>query len=396
MSNIRNFPVREEESAGKRITRTIRRRNIGRLYKILLLLLIITAVIIAYMIYEKTKEYESVTVLSKVVKIDPAGTTVTEFDGNILTYSKDGAGAVDANGKLLWNQTFDMQNPMASVCGKTAAFADYGGSTIYLQTTDGYEGSIETNMPIRKITVSDKGYVAAVLEDTNVTWIYMYDVNGTVIAYFRTTMEKSGYPVDIDISPSGELVAVSYYYVDINDVQSRVSFFNFGDVGQNNIDNFVSGYNYNDSLVPIVRFLDDDTAISLAAERLSVYSGQHKPLSISDMFINDDILAVYYASDAIGIIYRNVSTENRYKLVIYSDEGKALSALEFDYDYTGVAFGNGNYILYGDSNIFIAGYNGERKYEGSYTEPVRLVIPTGNASRYIFVTADFIETVEFK
>ena len=396
MSNIRRFPGTEEESAGKRINRTIRRRNFGRLYKILLLLLIIAAVLIAYLIYEKTKVYETVTTVSKVARSEATGAILTEFGGNILTYSKDGAGAVDAEGKLLWNQTFDMQNPMASICGNTAAFADYGGSTIYLQTAAGYEGSIETNMPIRKITVSDKGYVAAVLEDSSITWIYMYDINGTEIAEFRTTMEKSGYPVDLDISPSGELVMVSYYDVDINDVVSRVAFFNFGDVGQNTIDNYVSGYNYNETLVPVVRFLDDDTAFSLSSDRMSIYSGAHKPVSVSDMFINDEILAVFYDKDVIGIVYRNVSTENKYKLVIYSDEGKALSALEFDFDYTGVAFGNGNYILYGDSNIYVATYSGEKKYEGSYTEPIRLAIPTGNASRYVFVTADFIETVEFK
>ncbi len=396
MSNIRRFPGAEEESAGKRINRTIRHRNFSRLYKIFLLLLIIGAMIIAYLIYEKTKVYESVTPISKVARAENAGTTIMEFGGNILTYSKDGAGAVDADGKLLWNQTFDMQSPMVSTCGDTVAFADYGGSTIYLQTAEGFEGSIETNMPIRKITVSSKGYVAAILEDTAVTWIYMYDLNGTEIAYFRTTMEKSGYPVDLDISPSGELIMVSYYYVDINDVQSRVAFFNFGDVGQNNIDNYVSGYNYNDTLVPVVRFLDDDTSYSLSPDRMSIYSGAHKPVSISDMFVNDEILAVFDSKDAIGIIYRNISTENRYKLVIYSDAGKELSSFEFDFDYTGVAFGNGNYILYGDSNIYIATYSGEKKYEGSYEEPIRLVIPTNNASRYVFVTPDYIETVEFK
>ncbi len=396
MSNIKRFPGTEEESASKKVNRTIRRRNFTRIYRILILILAVIAVIIAYMIYEKTKVYETVTVTNKVLKPDVNGATVAEFAGSVLTYSKDGAGAMDADGKLLWNQTFDMQNPMYSVCGNTVAFADYGGSTIYLQTAGGYQGTVKTDKPIRKITVSDKGYVAAVLEDTAVTWIYMYDLNGTQIAYFRTTMEKSGYPVDIDISPSGELIAVSYYYVDINDIKSSVAFYNFGAVGQNNIDNYVSGYNYADTLVPFVRFLDDDTAISVSPKRMSVYAGAHKPVSVSDMFVNEEVLAVYYHKDVVGIIYRNISDENKYKLVIYSDSGKEISAKEFDFDYTGVAFGNGNYILYGDANIYVATYSGDTKYEGVFEEPVRLAIPTANPARYIFVTTDFIKTVEFK
>ena len=168
MSNIKRFPGTEEESASKKVNRTIRRRNFTRIYRILILILAVVAVIIAYMIYEKTKVYENVTVTNKVLKPDVNGATVAEFAGSVLTYSKDGAGAMDADGKLLWNQTFDMQNPMCSVCGNTVAFADYGGSTIYLQTAGGYQGTVKTDKPIRKITVSDKGYVAAVLEDTAV------------------------------------------------------------------------------------------------------------------------------------------------------------------------------------------------------------------------------------
>ncbi len=396
MSNISRFPVSEEESAGKRINKTLRHRKLTRVYKVMLLLLAVSAIIVAYMIYEKTKVYETYTVTFKAPRSEIGGTETMEFNGNILSFSKDGAGAMDSSGKLLWNQTFDMQNPMASVCGGTAAFADYGGSTVYLQTEGGYAGTITTDKPIRKITVSEKGYVAAVLEDTNVTWIYIYDMNGTEIAYFRTTMEKSGYPVDLDISPNGELVCVSYYYVDIRDIKSSVAFYNFGPVGQNNIDNYVSGYNYPDTLVPLVRFLDSDTAFSLSPSRMSVYSGSHKPVSISDMFINDEILASYCGKDVIAVIYRNNSTENRYKLVLYSDTGKALSAREFDFDYTGVSFGNGNYILYGDTSVYIASYSGEKRYEGNYSEAIRLAIPTRVASKYIFVTSGSIDTVEFK
>ncbi len=396
MSNISSFPGQEEESAGKRINRTLRHRSLTRLYRISLVILVVAAVLIAYLIYEKTKVYDSFSTVSSVPRTEINGVTLAEFNGSVLSYSKDGAGAVDGSGKLLWNQTFDMQNPMASVCGETAAFADYGGSTVYIQTAGGYSGTVTTDKPIHKISVSDKGYVVAILEDSNVTWIYLYDINGNVIAYIRTTMEKFGYPVDVDISPSGELLAVSYYNVDINDIKSSVAFYNFGSVGQNKIDNYVSGFNYSDTLVPLVRFLDDKTVFSLSADQLSIYEGEHQPKSIADVFATDEVLAVYYGRDAIGIIYRNASLDNKYKLVIYDNSGKAVSAKEFDFDYTGVSFGNGNYILYGDTNVFISTCTGDAKFEGNYPSPIKLAIPTGVASKYIFVTTDSIDTVEFK
>ena len=386
----------KKTSRVKELKKAERKRKFGYAYKVALGVLVVAALLTAYLIYQKTKVYESYTVSSSVARIESEGTQTLAFKDNILSFGKDGAGAVDATGKLLWNQTFDMQNPLISICGEMAAFADYGGSTVYIQSAGGETGTVKTDMPIRKISVAEKGYVAAVLEDTDVTWIYIYDLNGTTIAYFRTTMEKSGYPVDIDISPSGELVCVSYYYVDCDDVKSSVAFFNFGDVGQNSIDNYVSGYNYTDTFVPLVRFLDDETAIAVSSGRLSVYAGAHKPLSVSDMFINDEIQSVYYDKDVIAIIYSNTSKGSKYRLEVYDIDGKVLSQKAFDFDYADLTFGNGNVILYGDKNLYIGSYEGETKYEGNYDEPIKLVLPTVVAYRYTIVTQNTIDTVEFK
>lgn len=365
-------------------------------FRVLLGTLVVAAIIIAIMIYENTKTFSSYSVTASVPRTLADGAKTVEFDGTVLSYSKDGANAVDATGKLLWNQTFDMQSPLISICEDTVAFADYGGSTIYIQKSDGEAETVTTDMPIRKITVSSSDYVAAILADTDVTWIYLYDFNGKEIAYFRTTMEKSGYPVDFDISPDGELVVVSYYYLDCEDVKSSVAFFNFGPVGQNNIDNYVSGYNYSDSLVPLVRFLDSETAISVSSERLSVYAGAHKPVSVSDMFVTDDIQSVYYDKDVIAIVYLNSTGNTKYRLEVYNTSGETLSSYPFDFDYSDVTFGNDNVVLYGDTSIYIGTYSGDVKYEGSYTSPILLVVPTVSASKYTVVTDSSVDTVEFK
>lgn len=395
MSNIRQFPTRDE-SAGERINSQVKRRKQVRAIRILVVLILIFGAALAYYIYQNSKIYETYILLNRADRTVSEETKIVEFGSSIMTYGKDGAKAQDSTGKLLWNQTFDMQNPMMSICESTVAFADYGGSKIYIQTEEGETSVISTNMPIRKITVSDAGYVAAVLEDTNVTWIYMYDIHGTEISYFRTTMEKSGYPIDLDISPSGELIVVSYYYLDVGDVKSSVAFYNFGAVGQNSIDNYVSGYNYVDSLVPVVRFLDDETAFSLSSARLSVYAGAHKPVSISDMFLTSDVLSVYYSKDAVALITRNNSIENQYRLEIYDKSGKLTGSKEFDFDYSGVAFGNKTIVLYGGNSVYISTYDGKTKYEGEYSEPIHMMMATNSLAKYVVVTEKNIDTIEIK
>lgn len=395
--NIIDFEdARDRETGLKRVNRKERKYRFGRFYRVCLILLLIGAVVLAYFIYEKTKVYSTYQITSSVKRTPVEGAKVLDFGGTILSYSKDGANAMDETGKLLWNQTFDMQNPMISECEDAVAFADYGGSKIYFQNKANETGVISTDMPIRKISVAAKGYVAAVLEDVDVTWIYLYDLNGNAISYFRTTMEKSGYPVDVDISPDGKMVAVSYYYMDCNDIKSSVAFFNFGPVGQNNVDNYVSGFNYTDTLVPIVRFLDDENSISVSSSRLSIYSGAQKPVSISDMFINDEIQSVYYDNDVVAIVYLNKSEGDKYRLEVYNLKGEKLSERKFNFDYSDVTFGNGNVVLYGDKNIYISTYSGATKYEGIYEEPIILTIPTVVRNKYIVVTEDSIDTIELK
>ena len=83
--------------------------------------------------------------------------------------------------------------------------------------------------------------VAAILEDTNITWIYLYNSAGEKVAYIKTTMQKSGYPAAVALSPDGKLMAVSYITVESGAAKSSVAFYNFSSVGQNFVDNFASG-----------------------------------------------------------------------------------------------------------------------------------------------------------
>jgi len=395
MSNIRRFPGADEISSEYVEAKSKRRKQI-RLYAILAIIILAAVSCIICYLYIKTKEYKSYTKLTSVDSNASSGSTLASFNGSIMSYGKDGAEAMDASGKLLWNQTFDMQYPLMSMCDDTVAFADYGGSTIYIQTAGGTATTVTTNMPIRKISVSSGGYVVAVLEDINVTWIYMYDFNGKEISYFRTTMEKSGYPVDVDISPSGELVAVSYYYLDVEDIRSSVAFYNFGGVGQNNIDNYVSGYNFKDDFIPLVRFVNNESAFSISAEQLNFYKDAHKPVSEQGIFLQDEVLSVFYGDNAVALILRNSSIENQYRMEVYDTVGKLLFYKEFDFDYTEVAFGGNQVVLYGDTNIYVATLDGMRKFEGSYEEPILLLLPLQSRMRFAVVTERTIDTIELK
>lgn len=384
-----------KERPKKSFETRLKRRKFARAYKCALIISVIAAGIIAYLIYEKTKIYETYSVASSVKRSEATGLKLADFNGNLLTYSKDGAGATDPDGNLLWNMTFDMQAPMMAMKGGMVAFADYGGSKVYVQSEKGENVEISTAMPISKIRISSNGYILAVLEDSNVTWIYMYDMNGTVIAYFRTTMEKSGYPIDVDISDDGELVCVSYYYLDSNEEKSSVAFYNFGSVGQNNIDNYVSGYNYTDKLVPKVLFLNSSSAVSVSEDSINFYAGEHKPVNIGTPFLCDNLLSVFSGKDMVGLVFDNEANGTKYRLDVYDAKSNLLCQKEFDFDYSMIAFSKDVFVICGDSSLYIGTYSGDMKYEGNYSEDIVLVIPAVVQNKFIFVTEKSIDTVEF-
>ena len=393
MSNIEEFPGRDELSPRQKLRKQFFKRLRARMYTIILIVILVAAAVFGYLAYERNKVYSGVEVVESVSFSPASGPRVEEFSGSVLTYSKDGAQVTDAKWNLLWNRTFDMQNPMVSICEDTVAFADYGGSTVYVQTAGGEAYEISTAMPIRKISASNKGIVTAVLEDVGVTWIYLYDSNGDIVAKIRTTMEKSGYPVNLDMAPTGKVLGISYYHLDIGDAMSSVAFYNFGEVGQNSIDNYVSGYNYQDSLVPLVKFLSGSHAFALSGTRLTIYEGSEKPISLKEIFIDDEILSVFNNSEYIGIVVRSDDNKSAYKLRIYSDKGILISEKGFDFDYSGVVFSEGQYALYGNTDIYVGTVDGREKFSYEYEMPIRLMIPTSSPTKYIIVTESSIDTV---
>ena len=76
-------------------------------------------------------------------------------------------------------------------------------------------------------------------------------------------MQKSGYPAALALSPDGKLMAVSYIAVENGSTKSSVAFYNFSSVGQNFVDNFASGADYVDAVIPYITFLSNDTAVTI-------------------------------------------------------------------------------------------------------------------------------------
>ena len=400
MANVRDFRKRKKERKEQQgrinYREKIKSHKFMIFYRTILVAILIMAVGGALYVQWKNKVYtENTVVFSTEVHITQDSTLVP-FSGYLLTYSKDGAGCMDIRGNAVWNQTFEMQNPIVDVCQNVAAIGDYNGRTIYVMNTTGVMGSITTNRPVRDFCVASNGVVAAVLDDADTTWIYLYDSQGKELIYFRTTMKDSGYPVKVAISPSGELVCVSYLFVDSGQMKSSVAFYNFGAVGKNNVNNYVSGYDYSNSVVPLVRFLDNGSVFGVSDDRVMFFGGAQKPVSVAEKFLEDDVQGVYYGDEYIGLVFNSTQSDNRYRLDVYHKSGELRQTIEFNINFKDILFHEDQIIIYNESECCIYNSGGAEKYSGNFSRTVLLLIPQSSVRRYMVVTPDSIDTIELK
>jgi hypothetical protein len=359
----------------------------------------VAAIVVVAVIYIswRDKQYTEAVITVDAVMTNGSDSQIISLNGNVVQYSKDGVSCIGPTGQSLWNVTYEMQNPTAHTCNNVVAIGDYNGHHIYVNSVSGALGTVDTNLPIRDFCVSAQGVVAAVLDGTDVTWIYLYDSTGNTLASFKTTMKDSGYPISLSLSPNAELLCISYIYPDEGALKTSVAFFNFGSVGQNAIDNYASGYDYPGLVVPYVQFMNSSTAFAVSDDRIMFYTGDQKPVSQAENLLGgEEVRSVYFNEDYVGLVFSNNTDEGNYRLQVYNSQGNLVLKTFFDMGYSEILFSDKQVIIYNEDECLIRDMSGHDKYSGTFEDPVRAMIPTNIRSKYILVTAKSIETMNLK
>ena len=396
MAEINETLKDKYEATQKDFEQKIRRHRRAILYRVIVGLAIVIAVIASAIYNYQKMVYTDYDVMRKISFTEATNARYLRFGKNVLRYSQDGASAFNIANDMLWNETFEMQNPIVDVCNDYVAIGDYMGTTVYVYNSEGLQGTIDTSTPLKRFCVSGNGNVAVVLEDNEVTWVKLYDVNGTNIASDRTTMSKSGYPVCIDISEDGILLAVSYLFVDSGVLSTSVAFYNFGAVGQNEVDNLVSGYNYSGTVVSLVGFLNSDTSFVVGDNKLSIFKGSEKPESVFEKDIDKEILSVFHNDKEIALVFEDELGENKFIAEVYDDKGQIVTTLGFDMDYNNITLNKDLLVIYNSEACQIYNTSGLRKFDGQFEGSAILMIPGESGTRYQVVYSDGMEEIKLK
>ena len=181
-------------------------------------------------------------ILASIENEDTQSSEYVHFGNDLLKYGDESVSLLSQSGETLWSQNYEMSSPESSIRGSTAVIYDKRGTSMYVIRTSGPVGPVATDFPIVKAEVAENGSIAAILEDGEKTWINYYASDGSLIVENQTRMENNGYPLDLAVSPDGEVISVSYLMVESGEISSQVVFYNFGQEGQEQVDNIVAEF----------------------------------------------------------------------------------------------------------------------------------------------------------
>lgn len=398
MAEIKSY-LQEKEKRNQKKTNykaKLRRHKLAALYRALLIAVAIIAVTVLIVVQYKRHVYTDYDIVASVEKISAAGIRVLRLGNSVLTYSRDGAHCTNADGEITWNQTYGIQDVKIAVCGNTVAVGEYNGRSIYVANSEKLLGEITTNMPIRDLAVSETGYVAAVLADTDITWINTYDSSGKLLSKGRTYMDNSGYPVSLSLSPNGELLCISYVYVNTGVLKTNVAFYNMGGVGDNYSDHLVGGYPYGDTFIPHVQFMNNKTAFAVGDDRLIIYSGEYKPEVKGVVMYDEEVKSVFCSDRYVGLVFAAGGGGHLYRFEVYNTAAERVGIYYLDMEYTDIFFGKDHFVIYNESECQVMTFDSVEKFKGSFPKSVRLMLPVNDTYRYLLVTDSAIEKIQLK
>lgn len=398
MADIKNYLKEKEqrEQNQRNYKEKIKKHKLTTLYRIGLLVVISLAVVMLIYIQYKRHIYTGYDTVASVARHKASDAIDIRLEQSVLTYSKDGAHCTDAKGNVTWNQTYEIQDVKLAVCEDTVAIGNYNGRNIYLGTAAKQIGQIDTTMPIRDLAVSANGWVTAVLADTDVTWVNTYNAEGENIYSGQTRMYNSGYPCDVSLSPNGELLAISYVYVDAGVLKTNIAFYNFGPVGANKSDFLVGGYTYSDMLVPLVQFMNNETMFAVGDGRLMFFKGGQVPVSAREDILSEEVQSVFYNEDYVGLVFVSNDAGAKYRLDVYNVEAEKVGTYYFDVEYNDIFFSEDSFVVYNETECVVMTFEGMEKFNGNFTKAVDLMLPAGSAYKYLLVTENSIDTIQLK
>lgn len=352
---------------------------------------LILAVVLVYALVKNNKVASSYEVVTSMSRGDDTSVYYCMMRKGMVKYSKDGVAMTNKSGTVLWNQTYEMASPTMTSAGDYVAVGDIGANTIYIFNEYGQLGHVSTDVPIQEIQISEQGVVAAVLSDTSSNYINLYDKQGNSLGSIKASLENTGYPLAIALSPDASKLAVSYLIVKSGSMQSRIVSYDFSDVES---DHLLDTQEL-EGLYPKAAFLDSREVVLFGEKGFVLYQADSKKIETQENF-ESEINSVFCTNQKLGFIFKNEDDNGKYRMEIYNKAGKKSSTYYFDLDYSGMTADDDEVILYNDEEMLIYQMGGRVRFRGTFNTAVTGVMPSWEDGLYWLIDDQSLREIRIR
>lgn len=389
MSNIRQYlRNKKNNEKNKKFEEEIAKHKLKKNIMIAICVVIVIIIAIVVKIYLDNRTFEEYEV-SKTLKFDNINNSkYYKFGKCLLVYSDDGISYIEDD-VTIWNQAFEMKNPILDICGDFVAVSEISSNTVYIYDVDGMQGKIETAYPVIDLEVSEQGVVAAITQDSETNRIEVIDKEGNSIATGQTYLTGEGCPIDISISNDGTKLAASYIYLDGAEAKSKVVFYNYSEVGKNEVGRIVGGFNhYENTIVTKVEFIDNETVVAFGDNIFTLYSIKQKPSMVEEVKIDKKIKSIFYDKENFGMVLSTDDYEEPYLIKVYNSKGKEKLSKKINFQYTSIELREDLIVLNNSTNLQLLSLSGLERYSGKIEEGLSQVITTDKDNKYYIINSE--------
>ena len=379
------------------IERKVREHHRKQLKIAALIVGICVALGITYYVYVQHKSYTDYKIVDTVERSDSAATHFVQYNGHLLKYSNDGAVYTTVNNDVIWNQSFEMQEPTVSICQKYVAFADSDGKEIYVMDDSGTQGKFKVTMPVIKMDVSAHGTVAVLMEDDGTSYLALYSKSGEQLAEGAIHVENGGTPLAIALSADGQKLAVSSMDIHDGSVKSTVSFYNFGAVGENKVYHIVASYSYADTVIPELTYIGSDHVLAFSDKGVYTFTGSTEPKEGPKKETDEEIKGVFYDESYFALIFAAGKDEAKRRVEVYNMKCSQQVTFETDFSFEEAQFlDNHEICLTSENACALYTLGGREKFYYEFENRLCAVTHVSGYRRYAFVMEGKTEQARLK
>ena len=366
---------------------------------IVILSLAAAALLIAGCIYlfRRNRVYTTYDVVWSTGDRHSRTTDYQAFADGVAAAGRDGITCYNHSGELLWTVPYTMEKPVMVSSGRYLLLYDRQGQSMKICDENGLTGEVITSYPVTKACISQAGVVAAVLEDARNCYICYYDRNGRQLDIEITApMSVSGYPLDIAISPDGQQLAVSYYYVESGSGRCRLDFYDFKNAKERE-NRIIAEFTYDEQqeFIPYVAYLTNGCAVAVGDRTIRFFeidSSTGIP-SEKQTAVSDSIAVVFHDEKHLCVL---TDEHGRQNLLVYDRDGAQKAAAVQDSVFGSYALVGEQILMYGSARCRIVDFSGRIRLDMDFENPIRGIAAANGIRSLYLASGDQLQLITLK